>query len=245
VGELADAALPGISLVTAVSEFLREDVHRYIDGRTATDVLPNVVDDAVFYPSPRERDPDELLFVGLIRRVKRVDVLLRALAEVRRTVPTVHLRLLSSNAFHAYGADRREVFDLISSLGLNDAVRVEHGADPPEVAEAMRRSAFVVVSSARRETFCSVAAEAMACGTPLVISRCGGPEEFVTPADGVMVPADDPAALAEGILRARAARHTFDPDAIRARIVGRFGQAASCQRLLTIYERVASRQIAL
>jgi glycosyltransferase involved in cell wall biosynthesis len=241
-GAMVDAALPGIRLVTCVSEYLRDDVQRYIGDRAATAVLPNVVDDMVFHPVARDRDVDELLYVGLIRRVKRVDVLLRALADVRRAVPSMRLRILSSTAFKAYGADRKEVFDLVGSLGLTDAVRVEHGADPPAVAEAMRRCAMVVVS-AQRETFCSVAAEALACGTPLVTTRCGGPEEFVTEADGALVPVDDPAALAAAILRVRAERSRFDERAIAARIVNRFGRAAWSARALSLYEQVVSSRV--
>jgi glycosyltransferase involved in cell wall biosynthesis len=148
--------------------------------------------------------------------------------------------VLSANAYRAYGADRRAMRELISSLGLEGAVRVENGAAPPAVAEAMRCCAFVVVSSTRRETFCSVAAEALACGTPLVLTRCGGPEAFVTPQDGVMVREDDPAALAEGIIRAIERRETFDPAGLRSRIVNRFGRAAWCRKAMATYERVAT-----
>jgi teichuronic acid biosynthesis glycosyltransferase TuaC len=240
VGSQVDAALPGIHLITTVSDFLRRDVDAYLQGRAETAVLPNVVDDLVFTPAPRPRDPDELLYVGLIRKFKRIDVLLRALAEARRTLPRLHLRVLSANAYRAYGADRRAMRELISSLGLGAAVRVENGAAPAAVAEAMRCCAFVVVSSTRRETFCSVAAEALACGTPLVLTRCGGPEEFVTPDDGVIVREDDPAALAEGIIRARERRETFDPEGLRSRIVNRFGRAAWCRQAMATYKRVAA-----
>jgi glycosyltransferase involved in cell wall biosynthesis len=242
VGAQVDRALPGVSLVTTVSHFLREDVDRYLNGRAETAVLPNVVDDLVFAPAPRQRDANELLYVGLIRKFKRVDVLLRAVAEARRTAPEIHLRVLSANAFRAYGADRRAMRALVSSLGLDTAVHIENGAEPAAVAEAMRRCAFVVVSSTRRETFCSVAAEALACGTPLVITRCGGPEEFVTADDGVMVAADDPSALADGILRARARRESYVPDGLRSRIVGKFGRVAWRAQIMAIYERVASRK---
>ena len=238
-----EAALPGIQLVTAVSEFLRSAIDTFTEGRIETAVLANVVDDLVFTPSPRQRDPHELLYVGLIRKFKRVDVLLRALAEARRTVPELHLRVLSAKAFRAYGSDRREMRNLIHSLGLESAVTIVDGSDPPAVAEAMRRCAFVTVSSTRRETFCSVAAEALACGTPLVITRCGGPEEFVTAADGVMVEPDDPAAFADGILAALRRRDTFDTDDMRTRIVARFGRAAWCDRAMATYDRVATRGV--
>jgi glycosyltransferase involved in cell wall biosynthesis len=239
VGAQVDAALDGLRLVAPVSRFLQEDVDRYLSGRVETRVLPNVVDDAVFTTGIETRDPDELLYVGLIRRFKRVDVLLRAFAEAREHLPTLRLRILSANALRAYSTDRKEMLALVTSLGLEDVVRIEHGADPPAVAAAMRRCGFVVVSSTRLETFCSVAAEALACGTPLVITRCGGPEEFVTPEDGVMVPADDPTALTAGILRARAERGRFQPEALRRRIVGRFGREAWREQLRAVYEHVA------
>jgi len=243
VGAQVDAALPGIRLVTTVSAFLRQNVDARLQGRIETAVLSNVVDDLVFTPAPRVRDPNELLYVGLIRKFKRLDVLLRAVALARHTRPQLHLRILSANAYRAYGADRRELRALISSLGLGGAVRIENGAAPAGVAEAMRCCAFVVVSSTRRETFCSVAAEALACGTPLVITRCGGPEEFVTEQDGIMVPEDDPSALADGIVRALERRETFDAEDLRSRIVNRFGRAAWRLRAMAIYERVAQRDV--
>jgi glycosyltransferase involved in cell wall biosynthesis len=240
VGDQVRRALPRIALVTAVSAFLREGIDAWTHGRVPTDVLPNVVDDEVFTLGSRDRDRRELLYVGLIRRVKRVDVLLRALAELRRTNPELHLRIIASNAHGAYYKDWNEVRTLIPALGLEDAVRIEQGKSPAEVAEAMRRCGLVAVTSTRRETFCAVAAEALACGTPLVTTRCGGPEEFVTPEDGVMVPADDPAALADGIRQALDHYDRFDGAAIRERIVERFGRAAWTRRAMSLYDRVVS-----
>ena len=243
IGSQVAAALPRIQLVTAVSEFLRESVDKFIGGRVATSVLPNAVDDVVFSPEPRHRDPNELLYVGLIRKFKRIDVLLHALAEVRCTMPKVHLRILSSNALLAYDKNRRELRRLVSSLGLEEAVRVETGTAPLAVAEAMRRCAFVVISSTRRETFCSVAAESLACGTPVIVTRCGGLEEFVTELDGVMVEPDDPTAFAKGIIQAMPQRCAFDAEGMRSRIVNRFGSIAWCRQAMATYERVVAHGI--
>ena len=232
-------ALPHLRLLAPVSAFLRENVDAWAAGRAATAVLPNVVDDLVFHAAPRERDPDELLYVGLVRKFKRVDVLLRAFALARREAPRLRLRILSANAFRAYGRDRKEMHAVIDELGIASAITLVNGADPPEVAEAMRRCAMVVVSSTRRETFCSVAAEALACGAPLAITRCGGPEEFVTPADGAMVEADKPEALAGAILDVLRRRDSFDPRDLHARIVARFGREAWARQALGLYERLA------
>jgi glycosyltransferase involved in cell wall biosynthesis len=80
-----------------------------------------------------------------------------------------------------------------------------------------------------------VAAEALACGTPLVCTRCGGPEEFVGPDDGVLVPADDPQALCDGILRALDERERFDGAGIAQRVTARFGRAAWSDQALAMY----------
>ena len=240
VGSQVNAALAGIKLIAPVSQFLNDDVSAYLRGRVDTTVLPNVVDDSVFYKAPRERDLNELLYVGLIRRVKRVDLLVRALALVRRKIPAMRLRILSASVVAAYSRDRRELNELVSSLGLESAIDFVYDSDPPAVAEAMRRCAFVVVSSTRRETFCSVAAESLACGTPLIITRCGGPEEFVGPADGVMVEADNVNALAEGILDGVQRRDAFEPNGMQTRVVARFGREAWCDHAMSIYERLIS-----
>ena len=237
VGRQVRTALPNIDLVAPVSHFLERAIVSYAGSDIKKmAVLPNVVDDGVFQPDGGPRDPEELLFVGLIRHFKRVDVLLRALAEVRKHRPAIRLRILSAKAL-TYSADRREVDALIHELDLGSAVSIVEGADPPEVAEAMRRCSLVVVSSGRgRETFCSVAAEALACGTPLVVTRCGGPEEFVGPEDGIMVEADDPAALAGGILAALERRGDFREAEISARMVARFGREVWRREALTLYE---------
>ena len=241
IGSQVDRALSKIHLVTAVSGFLRNSIEEYARGRVDTAILSNVIDDRIFSPARRQRDPQELLYVGAVRKVKRVDVLLRALAKVRDALPGLRLRLVLADAFRAYASDSREIRALISSLGIDSMVRLENGLDPPAVAEAMRRCAFVVVSSTRRETFCSVAAEALACGTPLIMTRCGGPEEFVSPADGVMVEPDNPDAFAKGILQGMQQRDKFWVDAARNGIINRFGRVAWREQAMATYERVAAR----
>jgi glycosyltransferase involved in cell wall biosynthesis len=103
------------------------------------------------------------------------------------------------------------------------------------VAALMRRSALLVVPS-RRETFSLVTAEALASGTPVVATRCGGPEEILTPETGELTDVDDPYALAAAIQTALG--RSYDRQALRDYSVGRFGMAASSERLGRLYGRV-------
>ena len=232
-----EAALPKIARITAVSEALRQTIVGLFGERVPVDIVPNVVDERVFVaPHPgEERDPDQLLFVGLIRRVKGLDVLVRALPHLLADHPRLRLSVVGATFFRAYKREEAEVHALVASLGLGDRVTFLGELDPLRVAALMRRSALLVVPS-RRETFSLVTAEALASGTPVVATRCGGPEEIITPETGELADVDDPYALAAAIQTALG--RSYDRAALRSYSVGRYGLAASSERLGRLYARV-------
>ena len=67
-----------------------------------------------------------------------------------------------------------------------------------EVAEFMRLADFLVLPSLF-ETFSVVTAEALTSGIPVLATRCGGPEEFVTKDVGLLVPPGNTEALFNGL----------------------------------------------
>ncbi|MCP4457997.1 MAG: glycosyltransferase family 4 protein [Cytophagales bacterium] len=67
-----------------------------------------------------------------------------------------------------------------------------------QVRDEMWRCSFYVLPS-RHETFGSVLLEAMACGKPVVASRCGGPSEIVTDEVGLLCKNEDVEDLADAI----------------------------------------------
>jgi glycosyltransferase involved in cell wall biosynthesis len=98
----------------------------------------------------------------------------------------------------------------------------------------MRHSALLVVPS-RRESFSSVTAEAIACGTPVVATRCGGPEEIITAMTGRLARPEDPQDLAGAIEQVLDHRSGYDPAHLHRHIVSRFGTEAIGRRLSAIY----------
>jgi glycosyltransferase involved in cell wall biosynthesis len=232
-----ERALPGIARVTAVSEALRSSIRELFGDAVPVDVIPNVVDEQIFVlPRPDEpRDPNHLLFVGLIRRVKGLDVLIRALGHLMPEFPDLRLSVAGGSFYRAYERDAAEVRSLVEGLGLRDRVQFLGEVAPADVAALMRRSALLIVPS-RRETFSLVTAEALACGTAVVATRCGGPEEIITPETGELAEVDDAASLA--IAAQRALGRSFDGASLRRYAVDRFGTAAAAQRLGALYDRV-------
>jgi glycosyltransferase involved in cell wall biosynthesis len=232
-----ERALPGIARVTTVSEALRGSITSLFGEAVPVDVIPNVVDERIFV-APRAgeaRDPEHLLFVGLIRHVKGLDVLVRALGHLLLDMPGLHLSVAGGAFYRAYERDANEVRSLVQALGVANRVDFLGEVTPANVAALMRRSALLVVPS-RRETFSLVTAEALASGTPVVATRCGGPEEILTDDMGQLTDPDDPAALALAIQAVLA--RSYDRDKLREYAVGRFGTDAASQRLARLYECV-------
>jgi glycosyltransferase involved in cell wall biosynthesis len=87
----------------------------------------------------------------------------------------------------------------VAALGLGDRVAFVDWLEPRPLAALLARARAAVLPS-REESFGNAIAEAMAVGCPVIATRVGSVPEIVD-ADrtGVLVPPDDPAALAEAI----------------------------------------------
>ncbi|MBA2332920.1 MAG: glycosyltransferase family 4 protein, partial [Actinobacteria bacterium] len=103
-----------------------------------------------------------------------------------------------------------------------------------DVAAILRR-ADLLVHPARWEGFGLALLEAMLCGLPVVASRVSSiPEIVVDGATGVLVPPDDPAALADALARVLADPETLGENG-RARARAEFSVAAMAERTLAVY----------
>src|SRR2546426_959136 len=149
IGGMVREALPHIRVVTAVSESLRHNIVATAGPSVATEVLYNVADDETFRaPARGERwDPNQILFVGVVRRVKGLDVLAHALARLAPRRPQLRLVVVGAAYYRGYQKDEAEVRRLIDKLGLGPRVVFSGQARPAAGAAAMRRSAPLVVPS--------------------------------------------------------------------------------------------------
>ena len=135
--------------------------------------------------TPR-RDAADLLFIGELRKVKGVDVMLRAMAVVAATRPVTAMVV-------GDGAQRRELESLCRNLGLDRHVAFV-GARP--ALSVWDRGRVMVVPS-RFESMPYIVLEAAAASIPLIATRTGGIPEIL-PAAQLVAPGD-PAPLAHAI----------------------------------------------
>lgn len=129
---------------------------------------------------------------GRLDPAKGFDVLLRAMAILGDLPSPPHLVIMGA------GQELDSLRRLAHELGVQDRVQLAgHVRNPFAI---MKRAAVAVMSS-RREGFGNVLVEAMACGVPVVSTDCPvGPRVILEGGKlGVLVPPEDPAALAGAI----------------------------------------------
>jgi len=176
-------------------------------------LVKNGVDTKMFRPKDRaaarrslglDGDGPVVVFCGRLEPQKGLADLLVAFDEVRRRRPDVRLVLLGD------GVMRAEVAARVAKLG---GALVAPGARPlAEVAEWIG-AADVFTLPSHAEGTPNVVLEALASGRPVVGSRVGGiPDCLADERSGVLVPAKNPRALADGLLAALERR--WDEDAI-------------------------------
>jgi glycosyltransferase involved in cell wall biosynthesis len=195
-------------------------------------VIPNGLGDADFVAHQPADDAADFLFVGELRLLKGVDVLINALARLNKTRAT---RAVIVGA----GPDADEFKAMAHALNLDERVTFP-GAMPARRAFAMGR-ALVVPS--RAESLPYIVLEAGAAGMPLIATDVGGIPEIVAGTDMRLVPPGDADALARAMESILAA-----PDAARLqalelkRQVGsRFTVAAMTGAVLDFYAATLAR----
>jgi glycosyltransferase involved in cell wall biosynthesis len=170
--------------VVAVSESTAEDLRQRGLEDGGISIVPNGVDLETYSPDPgvvRSQDPT-LLYLGRLKRYKRVDLILKAVAGLKARVEG--LRFLVAGT----GSEEERLKHLSSSLGLGETVRFLGYVSEEEKIRLLRTS-WVHVLTSPKEGWGISALEAAACGTPTVASDSPGLRDAVQDGEtGVLVP---------------------------------------------------------
>ncbi|MGE8363271.1 glycosyltransferase family 4 protein [Cupriavidus sp.] len=172
--------------------------------RSAVFCIPNPLPFAM-PAQPAPRTGKIVLAVGRLVAAKGFDVLLRAWSTVSRLEPEWQLMIVGE------GGERAALEALRDQLGLCD--RVTMPGVSSDVTTAYEQASVFCLSS-RYEGFGLVLIEAMAFGLPIVSTDCEtGPQELLAAGqDALIVPKDDPEALALNLVRI--IRHPHEADCL-------------------------------
>ncbi len=221
-----------------VSRYVQETIAHFTGEPEKLHVIHVGVDGSLFTPLPtgHKPDPNRILYVGQINFNKGVDILLQAMRLLVERRPSLRLTLIGGSFYRHQRLQEQKIRSLAKEPGLRGCVEFLGERSPHEVAEQMRQNALLVLPS-RAESFGAVLVEALACGTPVVATRCGGPEDIVTEDVGMLVPPEDPAALSQAIEHVLAHRQRYDPAHLRKYALENFGWEHIASQTIDLYHQ--------
>jgi glycosyltransferase involved in cell wall biosynthesis/O-antigen/teichoic acid export membrane protein len=165
------------SRVITISEASAMDVAAHGIPREQIDVNYLGVEQDAFWPEPQRRSPrPSLVYLGRLKRYKRIELLLDAL----EAAPEATLEVAGEG-------DHREALDAeVERRGLGARVRLHGFVDESEKRRLLQR-AWVNLVTSSTEGWCLTVMEAGACGTPTAALAVGGlPEEIVDERTGLL-----------------------------------------------------------
>ena len=201
-------------------------------------VVPVPIDTSRFNEEVEPLRPVDGPFLLVVARAddprKNLPMLLQAFRIMRDRLPDLHLVVAGKRPKTSHLADLAgqlgvaEYFHLLGPVSEEDVPRLCRGAQ-----------AFAL--SSLQEGLGIAPMEAMACGTPVIATRCGGPEDYVIDGQtGLLVPNDDPEAFAAGAVRCledEGLRRTLGRNAA-AHIRERFSFEVVGRQFFEVYEEV-------
>jgi glycosyltransferase involved in cell wall biosynthesis len=227
VVERADAFL-------CVSEKLRAELAEAFPASAAKfQVVPNAVDIAAMPVRPEPVSAlDRWIYVGKVAAAKGVSELVEAFAIAAKESAALRLTLLGT------GPLVEPLKARAAELGLADRVEF-HDAVPPQRVFEFLHAHDLLVHPSKSETFGMTTVEAVGSGMPVLVTRCGGPEETLAGLDGVagllIDVSPDPQVIVDGYRELLGRAGGLDPARARAELLGRYGSAAVADRLAGVY----------
>lgn len=173
-----------------------------------------------------ERDYEKVVcFVGKLTKFKGVDILLKAIKEYE---DSNILTLISGD-----GELRNDLENQAQNLNIKNVKFL--GNQPQSKLKEIYNISNCSCVPSRREPFGLVAAEAMACGTPVIATNEGGLPDFVTPDVGILVNVEDATSLAEAVTKILNKEVIFDREHIADKMKRNYSQDVLINEFIKLY----------
>jgi L-malate glycosyltransferase len=228
-------AITNTHCIIAVSPAHAEQI-RPLQPNLSIEVIGNVINTDFFVPGyklPNKKDPSNFQFFSCALLLERKGY--------QFMIEAVHL--LVGKGFKNFevliggdGPFRPKLEAMVLEAGLDDKIVFLGELDREMVRERMQQC-DVFVHPSLDESFGVVLGEAMACGKPVIATRCGGPEYVVTPETGLLVDVANAGELAGAMESFLLRQVNFCSEEIRRSVHSRFGPQAILEKLSMVYEQ--------
>ena len=178
--------------ILALSEYTAKTLAAIAGTEDRPDVLGMPVETDVFVVRAEATAPRRLGFTGRYDDPrKNIGLLLDAMSLLKQRGESVSAVLIG-------GQPNETILERVNRLGLKEQVTFMSQISRDELVRQVQALDVFVLPS-HQEGLCISALEAMACGVPVVSTRCGGPEEFVIDGGTGLLVDNDPEQMAQAI----------------------------------------------
>jgi glycosyltransferase involved in cell wall biosynthesis len=229
--ELADA-------VTAVSRYMKEQSIDAGASEKKIYYIPNGVDLREFRSEEKFVFDEPYLFsMGIFRKVKGFDVLIRAFKDVKRVHPEVSLFIAG------IGKEKDGLKKLTEDLNLGGSIHFLGFLSVQEKIKLLKGCELYICSAIREEPFSNSTLEAFAAGKTVVASNLGGIPDVVNDGlNGLLVPPGNPDLLSKKIIGLLNQPALIKRLSTNARIKSEeFDLAITMNRYLRLYEKLLNQ----
>jgi len=164
-----------LALIITVSQTAKESITKLGVAEKNIQVIYNGVDLEKFLPRPSSLDnlskEFRVGFIGRLDAEKGVKYLILAIAKLKTVIPQIKLIIIGE------GPDKKSLQMLIKDKGIAD--KVFFVGFQQNTAKWLANFDCLVLPSVKQESFGLVAAEALACLKPVIVTNIGGLKEVV------------------------------------------------------------------
>ncbi len=185
-----------------------------------------------FKPVAADADAADILFVGELRKLKGVDVLIEALALLQARGTALRAVIVGD------GPDREAFQALAKERGLEAQIAFP-GAMPARKAFPKGR---LLVAPSRAESLPYIVLEGIAAGLPVISTNVGGIPEIFGPDAASLLPPGDPRALADAIEKRLGGASSIETSRLTRRISELFTVSAMTSGILEAYAEALARR---
>lgn len=233
---IAESAKKKFAVSGALAKLLTE---AFVANNIAWEVMPNIAHSRFFNQHVEKRGalkPFVFINIALLTPIKGGRILINAFAKALGSQPNLELKIGGD------GSELAALMSLTNELGIADKVEFLGMLSREQVADQIS-SVDAFVLSSMYETFGIVVIEALALGKPVIATRCGGPEDIVREEDGILIPTNDEAALAEAMLSLYNNRQKYKSDEIRISCRARYSEPVIAKKLMRAYDEILEKNL--
>ena len=127
---------------------------------------------------------------------------------------------------------------MAKQLGVLDKYIFFHGRKTNDFVLAFLPTIDFLIVNSNYETFSVVTAEALACGKPVVATRCGGPEIFITTENGLLISPNKKEELKNAVCDMMKNYDKYDSETLAKNIRQTYSKSKIGKDLLKMYETI-------